>query len=222
MLLSAKRAAYFCKTIAIEMGGASPYFSKVRFFLFFFRPTFHEKSLKPIFGNFTEFPSYSRRLSIHFNRFPVSFNQFQSVSIQSISVSFNQFLAWSKTQDSLTRGRWGKQHGTKVSGSGVDVILLTSLGGAKPPLRNVPSSMLRRVPTTPDPNTSEKVSRYKWEAYRDTNWWCIYYFLPRGGHTFAKVCHRNGRGIAILFKSIGVRGCFDSPESYGCIHGTSH
>ena len=24
-----------------------------------------------------------------------------------------------------------------------------------------------------------KVSRYKWEAYRDTNWWCIYYFLPR-------------------------------------------
>ena len=46
---------------------------------------------------------------------------------------------------------------------------------------------LRRVPTTPDPNTSAKVSRYKWEAYRDTNWWCIYYFLPRGGHTFAKV-----------------------------------
>ena len=46
----------------------------------------------------------------------------------------------------------------------------------------------------------------------DTNWWCIYYFLPRGGHTFAKVCHRNGRCIAILFKSIGVRGCFDSPE----------
>ena len=71
---------------------------------------------------------------------------------------------------------------------------------------------IRRVPTTPDPNTSEKVSRYKWEAYRDTNWWCIYYFLPRGGHTFAKVCHRNGRCIAILFKSIGVRGCFDFPE----------
>ena len=71
---------------------------------------------------------------------------------------------------------------------------------------------LRSVQTTPDPNTSEKVSRYKWEAYRDTNWWCIYYFLPRGGHTFAKVCHRNGRCIAILFKSIGVRGCFDSPD----------
>ena len=29
------------------------------------------------------------------------------------------------------------------------------------------------VPTTPDPNTSAKASRYKWEAYRDTNWWCI-------------------------------------------------
>ena len=43
------------------------------------------------------------------------------------------------------------------------------------------------VPTTPDPHASAKVSRYKWEAYRDTNWWCMYYFLPRGGHTFAKV-----------------------------------
>ena len=43
------------------------------------------------------------------------------------------------------------------------------------------------VPTTPDPNTSAKVSRYKWEAYRVTNWWCVYYFLPRRGHTFAKV-----------------------------------
>ena len=37
-------------------------------------------------------------------------------------------------------------------------------------------------------------------------------FLPGGGHTFAKVCHRNGRCIAILFKSIGVRGRFDFPE----------
>ena len=25
------------------------------------------------------------------------------------------------------------------------------------------------VPTTPDPNTSEKVSQYKWEPYPDTN-----------------------------------------------------
>ena len=60
-------------------------------------------------------------------------------------------------------------------------------------------SCIGSVPTTPDPNTSAKVSRYKWEAYRDTNWWCIYYFLPQGGHTFAKVCHRNGRCIAIFF-----------------------
>ena len=30
------------------------------------------------------------------------------------------------------------------------------------------------VPTTPDPNTSAKVLRYKWELHRDTNWWCIY------------------------------------------------
>ena len=29
VLLSAKRRAYFCKTIAIEMGGVSRYFSKV-------------------------------------------------------------------------------------------------------------------------------------------------------------------------------------------------
>ena len=68
------------------------------------------------------------------------------------------------------------------------------------------------VPTTLDPNISAKVSRYKWEAYHDTNWWCIYYFLPRGQHTFAKICDRNGRCIAIIFQSIGVRGRFDSPD----------
>ena len=73
-------------------------------------------------------------------------------------------------------------------------------------------TILGSVPTTPDPNTSAKVSRYKWEAYRDINWWCIHYSLPKGGHTFAKVCHRNGRCIAILFKSIGIRGRFDAPE----------
>ena len=48
-----------------------------------------------------------------------------------------------------------------------------------------------RLPTTPDPNTSARALRYKWEAYRDTNWWCIYYFLPRVGHTFAKVSRHN-------------------------------
>ena len=72
---------------------------------------------------------------------------------------------------------------------------------------------LRRVPTTPDPNTSEKVSRYKWEAYRDTNWWCIGATLcQEEGIFLQKYRHRNGSCIAILFKSIGVRGCFDSPE----------
>ena len=33
--------------------------------------------------------------------------------------------------------------------------------------------LMGSAPTTPDPNTSAKVSRYKWEACRDTNWWCI-------------------------------------------------
>ena len=43
------------------------------------------------------------------------------------------------------------------------------------------------VPTALDPNTSANVSRYKWEVHHDANWWFIYYFLPRGGHTFAEV-----------------------------------
>ena len=34
--------------------------------------------------------------------------------------------------------------------------------------------------------TCVKVPRYKWEPYRDTNWWCIDYFQRRGGHTLAK------------------------------------
>ena len=42
------------------------------------------------------------------------------------------------------------------------------------------------VPTTPDPNTSAKAPRDKREAYRDTNWWCICYFLPTGGDALAK------------------------------------
>ena len=67
----------------------------------------------------------------------------------------------------------------------VSVVLAVSVVTATPLKLNPP--FLGGVPTTPDPNTSAKVSRYKWEAYRDTNWWCICYFLPRGGHTFAKV-----------------------------------
>ena len=51
-----------------------------------FCPTFHAKSLKPIFDNFNGFPPDSRRLSIHLDRFSVIFSQFQSAS-----VNFNQF-----------------------------------------------------------------------------------------------------------------------------------
>ena len=86
-----------------------------------------------------------------------------------------------------------------------------------PRTRNLPRILSRRlflrvpvsgteiggVPTTPDPSTSAKASRYKWEPYRDTNSWCIYYFLPSRGHTFAKYGDRNGRCIAILFKVSG-------------------
>ena len=80
--------------------------------------------------------------------------------------------------------------------------------------RTSPSPTFRSVPTTPDPSTSAQVSRYKWEAYRGTNWWCIYYFLPKEGILLQKYRDRNGRCIAILFKSIGVRGRFDSPETF--------
>ena len=71
------------------------------------------------------------------------------------------------------------------------------------------------VPTTPDPNTSAEVSRCKWEAYRDTNWCRIYTtFCQEKGILLQKYRDRNGRCIAILFKSIGVRGRCDSPDSY--------
>ena len=66
---------------------------------------------------------------------------------------------------------------------------VASRGGKKEKRTRENSSVTNKVgsvPTTPDPNTSAKVSRYKWEAYRDTNWWCIYYYLPTGGHAFAK------------------------------------
>ena len=32
----------------------------------------------------------------------------------------------------------------------------------------VPVASIGSVPTTPDPNTSAKASRYKWEPYHDT------------------------------------------------------
>ena len=73
------------------------------------------------------------------------------------------------------------------------------------------------VPMTPDPNNSARVSRYKWEPYRDTNWQCIYTtFCQKKGILLQKYRDGNGRRIAIPFKSIGVRGRFDSPEKLCC------
>ena len=46
-----------------------------------FYPTLDAKSPKPIFGDFNGFPPDSGRISIHFDRFSVIFNQFQPVSI---------------------------------------------------------------------------------------------------------------------------------------------
>ena len=92
------------------------------------------------------------------------------------------------------------------------IWLKTAGKSRQAPLRREPLSMLQflgGVPTTPDPNTSAKASRYKWEAYRDPI--LLYYFLPMGG-LLHKYRDRNGRCIAILFRSIGVRGRCDSPE----------
>ena len=66
------------------------------------------------------------------------------------------------------------------------------------------------VPTTPDPNT-EKVSQFKWEAYRAIHWWCIY--CQEWGILLQKHGDRNARCIPMLLTSIGVRGQFASPES---------
>ena len=70
------------------------------------------------------------------------------------------------------------------------------------------------VPTTPDPHTSAKASRYKWEAYRDTNWSCICYFVPRGRRYFCQNIAIKMGGVSRYFsKSIGIRGRLDSPHS---------
>ena len=68
------------------------------------------------------------------------------------------------------------------------------------------------VPTTPDPNTPAKVSRHKWEACRDTIGGVYTTFCQEEGILLQKSCDRNGRCISILFKSIRVRGRFDSPD----------
>ena len=46
--------------------------------------------------------------------------------------------------------------------------------------------------TTPDPNTSAKASRYKWEAHRDTNRRCLTTFCQEEGILLQKHCDRNG------------------------------
>ena len=51
-----------------------------------------------------------------------------------------------------------------------------------------PSLLVGGVPTTPDPKSSAKVPRYKWEAYRDRNLGGVYTtFCQKEGDTFAKV-----------------------------------
>ena len=39
-------------------------------------------------------------------------------------------------------------------------------------LSSLGAEMLGGVPTTPDPNTSAKVSHFKWQVHCDTIWWC--------------------------------------------------
>ena len=90
------------------------------------------------------------------------------------------------------------------------LTLTLNLKAALPPMTD---SVVGGVPTTPDPNTSAKVSRYRWETYRDTNWCGVYTtFCQEEGILLQKYRDRNGRCIAILFKSIGVWGRFDSPD----------
>ena len=62
------------------------------------------------------------------------------------------------------------------------------------------------LPTTPDLNTSAKVSRYKWEPYRDTNWWCICYFLPTGRAYFCKSIAIEMGGVSRHFSRISGSG----------------
>ena len=52
----------------------------------------------------------------------------------------------------------------------------------------------------------------KWEPYRDTIGGVSTTFCQEEGILLQKYHDGNGRCIAILFKNIGVRGRFDSPE----------
>ena len=68
------------------------------------------------------------------------------------------------------------QPGTHLNGHFRDVNgFQAGVWHSKPKERPQDGLLVGGVPTTPDPNTSGKVSRHKWEPYRDINWWCIYY-----------------------------------------------
>ena len=77
----------------------------------FFAPPFMRNRRSQLSAISHGFPPESCRLSIHFGRFAVIFNHFQSVSI-----SFSQFvchfhsLTRSETQAFIDTGRWGKKH----------------------------------------------------------------------------------------------------------------
>ena len=62
------------------------------------------------------------------------------------------------------------------------------------------------VPTTPDPNTSAKVSRYKWEAYRDTNWWCVYTTFAKRAAYFCKSTQIEMGGVSRYFSKVSGSG----------------
>ena len=60
--------------------------------------------------------------------------------------------------------------------------------------------------STPDSNTSAKVSRHEWKAHGDTNWWCIYSFLSRGGILLLKDRDRNRGGVLRCFSKVSGSG----------------
>ena len=79
--------------------------------------------------------------------------------------------------------------------------------------------ILGSFPTTPDLNTSAEASQYRWEQYPDTSWWCVLLSAKRRGYFCESIFDRNGRCIAILFRSIGVRSRFEFSDLFGYFFG---
>ena len=72
---------------------------------------------------------------------------------------------------------------------------------------------LGSVPTTPDPNTSAKVSRYKGSSIVIQLGGIYTHFCQEEGILLQKYHNRSGSRIAILFhRSIEFRGRFESPD----------